>query len=177
MGLEVPVTEQPRRYGVPRTEEERRLRHEELYPGEPLPPRGAGLTRDEVQQIAELAAEKAVQKVMEEQQESELLLHSLPYLEGSPGIVWDEELAKRTPCHCVDNICFSKGIIGACSAEQREWACKPRMDIERPGLRRRIERWQAAVATCKSRLEREVPVDGEKRVLFWLRCMQKEVAK
>lgn len=31
--------------GVPLTDEERRLRHEELYPGEPLPPRGYGLTR------------------------------------------------------------------------------------------------------------------------------------
>lgn len=29
-----------RRYGEPRTDEERAARHEELYPGEPLPERG-----------------------------------------------------------------------------------------------------------------------------------------
>jgi hypothetical protein len=29
--------------GVPRSEEERWERHQELYPGEPLPPRGYGL--------------------------------------------------------------------------------------------------------------------------------------
>ena len=29
--------------GVPRTEEERRQRHESLYPGTPLPERGAGI--------------------------------------------------------------------------------------------------------------------------------------
>lgn len=32
-----------RRYGHPRTEEERAQRHAERYPGEPLPPRGTGL--------------------------------------------------------------------------------------------------------------------------------------
>jgi len=139
------------------------------------------LTEDEINEIAERVAER----VLAEQEESELVLHSLPYIHGSPGIVWDEELAKRTPCHCTDDICFSRGIIGALSPEQREWACKPRMDIERPGLRRRIERWQEAVATCKAKLEKEVPVelekevpvDGEKRVLYWLRCIQSEVAK
>lgn len=31
--------------GIPRTEEERRARHEELYPGTELPERGYGLTR------------------------------------------------------------------------------------------------------------------------------------
>jgi len=32
--------------GTPRTEEERRSRHEELYPGTKLPPRGTGLSAD-----------------------------------------------------------------------------------------------------------------------------------
>jgi len=31
--------------GTPKTEEERRRRHEALYPGEKLPPRGTGLKR------------------------------------------------------------------------------------------------------------------------------------
>lgn len=30
--------------GVPRSEEEREERHQQLYPGEPLPPRGSGLS-------------------------------------------------------------------------------------------------------------------------------------
>lgn len=30
--------------GIPRSEEERAARHEELYPGTPLPPRGTGLS-------------------------------------------------------------------------------------------------------------------------------------
>ena len=32
-----------RRMGVPRTDEERRMRHGALHPGEKLPPRGTGL--------------------------------------------------------------------------------------------------------------------------------------
>jgi hypothetical protein len=34
-----------RRLGVPRNDEERRIRHSILYPGEKLPPRGTGLIR------------------------------------------------------------------------------------------------------------------------------------
>ena len=37
--------ENERRRGDPRPEEERATRHEERYPGEPLPPRGTGLDR------------------------------------------------------------------------------------------------------------------------------------
>jgi hypothetical protein len=33
-----------RGYGIPRSEEERQKRHEMLYPGTPLPPRGYGLS-------------------------------------------------------------------------------------------------------------------------------------
>ncbi len=33
------------RYGNPRSEEERAARHEDLYPGTPLPERGTGRTR------------------------------------------------------------------------------------------------------------------------------------
>lgn len=33
--------------GIPRTEEERQTRHEELYPGTELPPRGTGLSTGE----------------------------------------------------------------------------------------------------------------------------------
>jgi len=135
-----------------------------------------GLTREEINEIATATVDRLIEQ-LEEEGETGLLLHSIPYIHGSPGIVWDEALAKRTPCHCVDNICFSKGIIGACSPEQREWACNPRIDIESPGLRRRIERWQAAVTTCKAKLEKEVPADGERRVLYWLRCMKEQVAE
>jgi hypothetical protein len=34
-----------RRLGTPRSDEERRIRHSILYPGEKLPPRGTGLGR------------------------------------------------------------------------------------------------------------------------------------
>jgi len=33
-----------RKYGHPRTEEERAVRHARFYPGQPLPPRGTGQT-------------------------------------------------------------------------------------------------------------------------------------
>jgi len=41
----VNVNKSGRGMGVPKTEEERRRRHGFLYPGEKLPPRGAGLKR------------------------------------------------------------------------------------------------------------------------------------
>lgn len=37
--------DEERRYGNPRTDEERAERHASRYPGEPLPERGTGLTR------------------------------------------------------------------------------------------------------------------------------------
>lgn len=39
-----------RRFGVPKTEEERAEWHEALYPGDPLPPRGTGLNRSPISQ-------------------------------------------------------------------------------------------------------------------------------
>jgi len=103
------------------------------------------------------------------------LLHSLPHMEGTPGIVWNEERARATPCHCTNDICFSRGIIGTLSAEQRTWACNPRLEVERPGLRRRMERWRQAVEKCRARLQQEAPVDGPKRIETWLTCMSAEL--
>lgn len=46
-------SEEEREFGVPRTEAERATRHEALYPGEPLPPRGSGYSRTPISGIGE----------------------------------------------------------------------------------------------------------------------------
>lgn len=108
----------------------------------------------------------------------ELLLHSVPYSEGSPGIVVNEVVAKTSPCRCIEyrpgkKLCFSKGIIGALSDEQEEIYCPTTVPLESPGLERRMKSWMGAVETCKVEIA-EIP-KGE-RLEPWLSCMSRELA-
>jgi len=126
------------------------------------------LTGEEIERLAERLAQKAVEGLDVE----ELLLHSVPYMEGSPGIVWNEDTARDTPCYCTDNICFSRGIIGTLSEPQRGWACNPRRELDSPALRERIERFKGAAANCQAEIAKAPK--GE-RLRPWLECMGREL--
>jgi len=138
---------------------------------------GIEMTDEELNRIAELAAHKAVQKILEEQEESDLLLHSIPHAFGSPGIVVDEATAKVSPCRYIEyrpgkRLAFSKGIIGALSDEQEKNYCPTWEKLESPGLQRRLERWMESVDTCKKEIA-EIP-RGD-RLMPWLNCMSREL--
>ncbi len=135
------------------------------------------LTIEEVKQIAMATADEVMERIREREHES-LLLNSIPYAFGSPGIVVDEALAKATPCRCIEyrpgkKLCFSKGIIGALSDEQEKIYCPTIEKLESPGLERRLEGWMGAVDTCKAEIA-EIP-KGE-RLEPWLSCMSRELA-
>ena len=126
------------------------------------------LTDREIDRIAE----RLVQRVAEGLDEEELLLHSFAHMEGSPGIVVNEALARVSSCRCVDNICFSRGIIGTLDEEQRGWACNPRLELDSPALEARIEAFRESAAACKTYIARYPK--GE-RLRPWLECMSREL--
>ena len=101
-----------------------------------------------------------------------LLLHSIPYIHGSPGIVVDADIAARTPCRCYGNICFSRGIIGALSAPQREAYCPTIEEVTSPAMTKRIQNWQEAVNICKA--ETASLPKGEKLPQY-LMCIGREL--
>lgn len=126
------------------------------------------MTEKEIEALAETLAEK----IKERLRGHDLLLHSVPYIHGSPGLVVDAEAAKATPCTCYAKICFSKGIVGALSESQKTWACNPRIERSSPGMERRLSNWQKAVGVCKAEIERYP--EGEK-LEPWLECMGEEL--
>lgn len=163
-----------RRLGQPRSDLERAAQHFGVPEGEVTLemlghvegiPRGSGLARSEIDGLATMVASEVTDN---------LLLHSVPYIEGSPGIAVDENAAKATPCTCYGPVCFSKGIVGALSSSQKEWACNPRIEGKSPGMERRLKHWKEAVSTCKAEIE-EYP-KGE-RLMPWLTCMGRELPK
>jgi len=152
---------------------------------EALPPPGTGLQKgtargslsdEDVNRIAEAVVEKAMQDVGTDA----LMLHSLPYLHGSPGIVVNEPRAKTTPCKCVEykpgkNLCWSPGIIGALTDEQEELYCPIIEKVERPGTVSRIAKWQEAVDACKGEIALIPEEKGKERMVAWLSCMSREL--
>lgn len=135
------------------------------------------LTDEEIDRIAERVAEKALEQLDVEN----LLLHSLPYLHGSPGIVVDEERAKASACKCVEyapgkRLAWSPGIIGALTDEQEKRYCPTMLHIERPGTVGRIRRWQESVDVCKGELAKVPEATGEERAIAWMRCMKRELS-
>lgn len=135
------------------------------------------LTDEEIDRIAERVAEKAVEKLDVEN----LLLHSMPYLHGSPGIVVDEERAKASACKCVEykpgkRLCWSPGIIGGLTDEQERTYCPTMIEIERPGTVGRMRKWQESVDACKAELAKIPEAAGEERARTWMRCMSRELA-
>lgn len=125
------------------------------------------MTKEEIEQLAGIIADK-----VKEDSTTILLLHSIPYAHGSPGIVVDSDIAARTPCKCYDNICFSRGIIGSMSEAQREAYCPTVEHVTSPGMTRRLKNWQEAVNVCKVEIE-SIP-KGE-RLEPWLSCMGREL--
>ncbi len=134
------------------------------------------LSDEDVERIATAVVEKAREDVTIDV----LMLHSIPYLHGSPGIVVDEDKAKRTACKCVEykpgkKLCWSPGIIGALTNEQETAYCPTTIAVERPGTVSRMEKWQEAVDTCKAEIA-TIPVEkGEERMTTWMRCMSTEL--
>ena len=134
------------------------------------------LSEEDVNRIAEAVVERA----REEVEIDSLMLHSIPYIAGSPGIVVDESKAKASPCKCVEykpgkKLCWSPGIIGALTDEQEELYCPTMVTVDRPGTVSRMEKWQEAVDTCKLEIA-SIPVEkGEERMTTWLSCMSRQL--
>jgi len=130
-----------------------------------------GLSNEDIDRIAEAVVEKF-------KEDESLLLHSVPYAEGSPGIVVNEDVAARTACRCArvdgSEICFSRGIIGGMSASQKEAYCNPKTYFKSPRLEKRIKGFKEAVAAAKEKI-REVP-KGE-RLEPWLKAMSEELGE
>jgi len=128
------------------------------------------LSNEDIDAIAEAVVGKF--------KEDDLLLHSVPYVEGSPGIVVDSDRAFNTPCKCArvdgSEICFSKGIIGAMTDSQKAFYCNPKTYFESPALEKRIREFKKAVAAAKEKIK-EVP-KGE-RLEPWLKAMSEELGK
>lgn len=117
---------------------------------------------------------KLAEKIKEDTSTAVLILHSIPFAHGSPGIMVDPDVAARTPCKCYDNICFSRGIIGSMSEAQREAYCPKIEHVTSPGMTRRLKDWRESVDVCKAEIE-EYP-KGE-RLEPWLNCMGRELPK
>jgi len=180
--------ENERRFGQRREDAERAISHygityPEYYSNPekyPLPPRGTGLERgtaasslsdEDIEQVAEAVVEKF-------KEDESLLLHSVPYVEGSPGIVVDSDVAAGTSCKCArvdgSEICFSKGIIGGMSEGQKEAYCNPKTYMRSPRLEKRIREFKEAVVEAKEKIK-GVP-KGE-RLEPWLKAMSEELTE
>jgi len=134
------------------------------------------LTKEEITALATKCAEEVLERVGEQDHDS-LMLQSIPYAYGSPGIVVNEAVAKASPCRCFEyepgkRLCFSKGIVGALSDEQEKLYCPTVEKIESPGLERRLKGWMGAVKVCKAEIE---PIPKGERLGPWLGCMSREL--
>jgi len=128
---------------------------------------------EEIQSIAAKVAEKLSENIAV----GNLLLHSVPYQEGSPGIVVNEATAMASSCRCIEyrpgkKLCFSKGIIGALSDEQEAIYCPVTEELESPGLEKHLKDWMDAVETCKAEI---APILKGERLEPWLSCMSREL--
>lgn len=128
---------------------------------------------EEIQSIAAKVAERLSENIAV----GNLLLHSVPYQEGSPGIVVNEATAMASSCRCIEyrpgkKLCFSKGIIGALSDEQEAIYCPVTEELESPGLEKRLKDWMDAVETCKAEI---APIPKGERLEPWLSCMSREL--
>jgi len=122
----------------------------------------------------------AISARLEDEEWTSLMLHAMPYLHGSPGIVVDEEKAKRTACKYVEykpgkRLVWSPGIIGALTDEQERMYCPTMLAVERPGTVERMRKWQEAVDTCKLEIASIPEAKGEERMTAWMRCMSREL--
>lgn len=128
------------------------------------------------EELNEIAA-KVADRLRDQLGFDTLMLHSVAYQEGSPGIVVNEAAAMASPCRCLEyrpgkEICFSRGIVGALSDEQEKIYCPTTEKLVSPGLEKRMEDWMEAVSTCKAEIA--VIPKGE-RLQPWLGCMSREL--
>lgn len=135
------------------------------------------LTKEEIGEIATRTADEVMARVREQEHDT-LMLNSIPYAYGSPGIVVNEALAKATPCRCIEYrpnkyLCYSRGCVGGLTDEQEKLYCNPREMMESPGLQRRMESFLEAVDVCKAEI---APVPKGERLEPWLGCMSRELA-
>lgn len=121
--------------------------------------------------------------VLEAQEETEpwhdTATDFLPSMEGSPGIVVDDGVARATPCTRFDlgegkELMFSKGIVGGLDEGQQALYCpetitKPLTEEQQ----RRLRGWRESADVCKGEIA-EVP-KGEK-LQPWLACMSRELS-
>lgn len=102
----------------------------------------------------------------------------LPSMDGSPGIVVDEGVARATPCTRFDlgegkELMFSKGVVGGLDEGQKALFCpevvtKPLSEAQR----QRLQAWRESAAVCKVEIA-DVP-KGE-QLPPWLACMSREL--
>ena len=97
------------------------------------------------------------------------------------GIVYDEGVARSTPCRCIQlssgsELCFSKGIIGALDKNQRLLYC-PSVETTKasPEQEARIEKFKKAAAVCHA--ETENITDPEQKFAARLGCMKRELSR
>jgi len=170
------------RMGNPKQERERAATHFGVLPTQVtpemiknLPARGTGLAQSDIDILAEAIANKIKEGKFEEDTGAAILiLHSIPSSHGSPGIMVDPDIAARTPCKCYDNICFSRGIIGALSEAQREAYCPTTEHVTSPGMTRRLKNWQEAVGVCKGEIEK---YEKGERLIPYIECIGRELPK
>ena len=125
--------------------------------------------------VERIVAEKIIEKFMEIAKEHGASLSDwIPAIEGSPGIMVDEAVAKATPCtiYKVDTteIGFSRGVIGALSKEQIEAYC-PTKIYKTEGIAVRVKTFKDIAKSCSEEV-REKYVKGE-RLIPYLKCMGK----
>jgi len=136
------------------------------------------LNEQEINQIASQVAEK-VKEELQYPTDEEKAMHLAVNELSSPGIVWDPEKAKNTPCQKFTydgyTYAWSPGIIGLISEkenpEQLEKYCPGDPEIP-PALERR---WQTFTAAAKeaSRRYHELP-PGERKLGKFLQYMHEE---
>jgi hypothetical protein len=162
--------------GNPLTERDRAARHFQVSPSEvtpemiqELPKRGTGLETGRARGIDDGEIDSLA---------IFLLVHSIPHMEGSPGIVVAPDVAARTSCRCAkidgSELCFSKGVIGGLDEGQKEAYCNPKTYYESPGLEQRLGQFKEAVAAAQEKIK-DIP-KGE-RLEPWLSAMSVELQK
>ena len=143
------------------------------------------LSDGEVRHLKELVQDHERRlSVVEEQEQSEPwhggLIDTLPAMDGSPGFVVDEGVARATPCTRIDlgegsELVYSKGVVGPLDAPQKALFCPETVDkpVSEP-LRRRHQAFREASESCKGEIA-DLP-EGE-RMRSWIGCISREAGK
>ena len=95
---------------------------------------------------------------------------------GSPGLLMDPVVARRTPCKCYTykgkpKLCFSEGIVGAMSKFQIKEFCNPLIDL---GESKTLVSFEKAAKKARKKIK-DVP-EG-KRFENWIKAMGDELSE